>query len=894
MASGANGTGESEPGANRASASDLVKIRTVVRKWWETGTDKPANLVGLAVSGGGIRSATFALGLIEALARSSRDALAKIDIVSSVSGGGYVSCFLRSLFMPSTGRGIVPEKGSEALDGGDPVFSAKEIEDQYAFARAVFDKGVNEQTIDWSDKNGKKETLRNPLWWLREHGRYLAPNGATDYFFAAAYLIRNWVAMVYIFFLASLAVSALVVLLEAFLVWKGWLPSGLTWLELSPSAPAHLPCTTCMHRILPVSPLLLLGPALLVCAVVISIAYWMTQAMSPNEPRAGSQRLRLLAAVVATLAIAAIVYYLAFRWAQPAVWPIPFSIHLSREGQFAWIFTGGLVLAAAGAALALCCAALALLFRKGTGLTIWLRQALTNCSAKMNLWLLVVVVVGLVDSAGAALDLWFRYGAGGSYGSFGVAILPAVAFLIHKLPSWVGGGASTGGVVSLLKRFTNVVAFVAGIVLYGMVAIAAGALVDHFAWTVGAWVCPVDWPRLLLTILIALGLAVLAGTATGFINLSSLHLLYASRLTRAYLGATNKERLVEAARSGKGFSIKNNNPDDYIQVPLYSRADLPAPLHIINTTMNETVDPQSQIVARDRKGEILSVEPGGVRVADELAGWKDIGRSRDAEHLSLGQWMAISGAAASSGMGRLTNLGLALAMTFANIRLGYWWWSPGVCRRKSAVSLRMRLFARVFGTFVYLFNEMTARYSRGYMRKYLTDGGHFENTGAYRLIQRRVPLILLTDDGADPDYAFADLEELVRKVRLDMGGEVEILKGDDLRLHLAGFGTRDLSIFVDPAANPAWQDDMAARRGEAFVLVLRVRFEAEDLHIFWVKPRFLPNLPPDVHGYGSANTDFPQQSTGNQFFDEAQWESYRRLGEESMNRLLDACPTLLA
>ena len=35
----------------------------------------------------------------------------------------------------------------------------------------------------------------------------------------------------------------------------------------------------------------------------------------------------------------------------------------------------------------------------------------------------------------------------------------------------------------------------------------------------------------------------------------------------------------------------------------------------------------------------------------------------------------------------------------------------------------------------------------------------------------------------------------------------------------------------------------------------------------------------------SVNPTFPQQSTADQFFDEAQWESYRRLGEYVAQRL---------
>jgi hypothetical protein len=33
--------------------------------------------------------------------------------------------------------------------------------------------------------------------------------------------------------------------------------------------------------------------------------------------------------------------------------------------------------------------------------------------------------------------------------------------------------------------------------------------------------------------------------------------------------------------------------------------------------------------------------------------------------------------------------------------------------------------------------------------------------------------------------------------------------------------------------------------------------------------------------YGTSHTSFPNESTADQFFDEAQWESYRRLGEHA-------------
>src|SRR5579863_7232449 len=50
------------------------------------------NLTGLAFSGGGIRSATFNLGVLQALAQ--RGLMGKFDYLSTVSGGGYTGSWL--------------------------------------------------------------------------------------------------------------------------------------------------------------------------------------------------------------------------------------------------------------------------------------------------------------------------------------------------------------------------------------------------------------------------------------------------------------------------------------------------------------------------------------------------------------------------------------------------------------------------------------------------------------------------------------------------------------------------------------------------------------------------------------------------------------------------------
>jgi len=57
--------------------------------------------VGVALSGGGIRSATFCLGLFQALARHRQ--VRQIDFLSTVSGGGYFGSFLGLAFARENG-----------------------------------------------------------------------------------------------------------------------------------------------------------------------------------------------------------------------------------------------------------------------------------------------------------------------------------------------------------------------------------------------------------------------------------------------------------------------------------------------------------------------------------------------------------------------------------------------------------------------------------------------------------------------------------------------------------------------------------------------------------------------------------------------------------------------
>src|SRR4029077_899151 len=132
--------------------------------------------------------------------------------------------------------------------------------------------------------------------------------------------------------------------------------------------------------------------------------------------------------------------------------------------------------------------------------------------------------------------------------------------------------------------------------------------------------------RLSVAILVVLlACTCLFGQTTTCANLSSLHACYASRLTRTFLGASNPERL-----KGNDTAVKDTvggddcSGDEYWRWPTLnvspnaapSNAPKPwtrgGPLHIINTTVNETMDTKMKVQNQDRKGTGLAFGPCGL------------------------------------------------------------------------------------------------------------------------------------------------------------------------------------------------------------------------------------------------------------------------------------------
>jgi hypothetical protein len=323
-----------------------------------------------------------------------------------------------------------------------------------------------------------------------------------------------------------------------------------------------------------------------------------------------------------------------------------------------------------------------------------------------------------------------------------------------------------------------------------------------------------------------------------------------------------------------------------------------APLHLINVTLNNTVDPGEQLVQRDRKGQPLLVTPLGFTVDGVFHEFPKLQPRYEIQRtLSVGQWIGTSGAAFSTGIGRQTSLGLSLLLGAANVRLGTWWESGAGSDPPRPWGLQ--LAREAFRTQGYLLQEFTAKF-HGLRRQwqYLSDGGHFENTALYELLRpsRGVGFVLACDNGADPDYEFADLANLVRLARIDLGLELEMDTGvgDDpvLREWIGvpgDFRPRRPPAAVQEDGEPAAADEPAPSAREPVALLLRARPGGALRPTCWVlllKPRVRRDSAIDVVQYRRTHPAFPQESTSDQFFDEAQWESYRKLGRDNAAALL--------
>jgi hypothetical protein len=855
----------------------------------------------LCLSGGGIRSASFALGVLQALAR--RGLLPQFHYLSTVSGGGYVGAFLSAW------------RWHEADD--ERVFSALVRRDRdagFAEPRELEELRANSNFLTPRLGLLSADTwtaivlyLRNLLlnWFIFAPlflGLLLIPHASWDalIWFNNLVGIVNWAMLLValLLLLLGLAVSVagrpardrpgaggfserrfapktrsiiLFICLPIFgaagflAIFSAWLPPNrhdLLWgvLRLGEPGPDF---SYPIFRFYPI-----LYPAL-VGALVYALAWvigFFAGGGRPRELRRIRKRRRDPVPPLAELGC-----YAVSGAAAGAIVTIGIAFYqrlsgLAEGGDASALlafFFGGYnrisIIVAVGVAWTMVAVFAAdLLF---TGLTSYHRNgdADREWSARLAGYL----------AAGAIL--WLAFAAIVLYGPFALAAFNGWAFTMvggaSGLATLLLGGsgktaATTARQVGERLSVTTVVD-IATLVFILVLAILLSRLArSGLEYAVPALgIDASSLAKMILSAGAAAALIVFSAIASYWINVNrfSLHAVYRNRLIRAFLGAARAGHREETRTHSSpdpftGFAEADNLP----LAALWERGGNGGRrclYPVVNTTLN--VVASANLAWQERKAEPFAMTPlacGNPIV--EFVPTQFYGGPR--RGITLGTAMAISGAAVSPNQGYHSSPIVGLLLTLFNVRLGWWLGNP----RKGPQ------FYRRAGPRLSIWPVLDELFGRTHDQGpyvYLSDGGHFENLGLYEMVQRRCRFILISDAGSDPKCTLEDLGNAVRKIWIDLGIGVE-------------FERIDVAARREPPADGV------------YCALGRIRYPedgAKEGILVYVKPGFHGSEPPDIRSYAALHQAFPHEGTGDQWFSESQMESYRGLGSHILETMCD-------
>jgi hypothetical protein len=301
-------------------------------------------------------------------------------------------------------------------------------------------------------------------------------------------------------------------------------------------------------------------------------------------------------------------------------------------------------------------------------------------------------------------------------------------------------------------------------------------------------------------------------------------------------------------------------------------------LHILNLALNLTGGEKLQW--QDRRAESFSVSP--LHCGSYWLGYRRSFRYGGREGISLGAAVAISGAFVSPNMGfMMTSPVVRFLMALFNVRFGAWLGNPGPAGDRPKVLERImtwpakllrgkidhpfQLASPTLSVLPFI-SEAFGDVDDKAAYVYLSDGGHFENLGLYEMVLRRCRFIVVSDASTDPDYSFQSLAMSVRQIRVDLGVPIDIPElsvtnpSQDMKNKYCAIGTIRYSC-VDRNPTDATTTD-----------------KDYDGVLIYIKPSLIGEEPRDVVNYWQDRQTFPQEVITDQWFSEAQFESYRALG----------------
>jgi hypothetical protein len=822
----------------RAEDEYITRRREALKPWecpfqdTENGED-PTGPVGLALSGGGIRSATTNLGILQSLV--TQRLLPAVDYLCTVSGGGYIGGCLSSLLSLNEDTHKTKKQDDYDLtEGGTP---------------ALFD--TTQEGFPLSDRpatSGTRFGGREQVAHLRTHGSFLIARGGLfrrDALRAIGNVLAGTTFTILFAALTLLGAAALIMAAAHDLSGDLVGQLGLTGLADDASLAdrfgrvgerlwTDITSWLAASRFGAVVRVSWPGVvfALIAFFVLALVALLPVRLGSPADGESDEDKRERRSLFIVGSALLAAVIWFTWRPTEPVLAPPWLRLFLPAA----------LLIVTRLASLAA-----AWMFIPWTP-SLWRREIRSVWGAFQ-----AITMYGIAAAVVFAMLPIAAYILKGHGVTHTIGAVISLAAARGVVPSLNGGGGTRRLPATLLRGSLGLAVWL--FLLFGTLAWSIGLIhvqdVASYA-SVAAWV---------FVALVAAG---------SFVNLNkvSLHYFYRDRLAETYLRtetpqARDTPSPLVTRRDSMTMSLKDLHGTDgsHQDATRPAQPHTTAPYHLISAAIN--LAGSRDLTRKDRKA-------GFFLFSKYFCGSKQTGYRRTEAYrggeTKLARAMTISGAAAGSAMGYQTFFAQAFATTLFNIRLGYWMLNP--TSRFQALGE-----AVVFWPWWLTKEIFSLTDARGRLVN-LSDGGHTgDNVGIYPLLQRQCQVIIACDAEADPTLGFGSFTRALRHAYVDLGVQIDI----DLDM-----------IRPDPKTGKS--------RSHCALGRIRYKDNEEDgakkkLSANWliyIKNSMTGDEPAPVQNYKHDHETFPHEATADQFFDDDQFESYRALGGHIANHTFTA------
>jgi hypothetical protein len=811
--------------------ADAIRLHRVER----LGEAGDAPWSGIGLSGGGIRSATFCLGVLQALAE--KDLLRRFDYISSVSGGGYMATSLQWWWGSSR---------DDKPSGSEPVFGLSPSDFPYGPARPDPDFIGPPSPVQLRAEQN--------LAFLRAHSSYLTPGRG----------ISVW--------------SILGVLLRTIII------SSLTWLPIIAACFAIISAVGYLFDLLfrsldVLSPVFDIVPArwIKTCnkeldcdlsySAVYAIALWafyivsglfvMAALLFALVSRAPQDNLNRTRTIVGCSVLAA-------ACAAALAW-----IVLAYEKRDMSVVLFGIALVVT---LAVCVVVVwsELMTPRSLNASYWLRRTTERVMGGAFIPSLAVLgysTIPIIPYFGVQYIGGHGFGAAlvalsALLSGVGSALYGYYTFLRNIVPSLTGQVAATVAAVIALYM-TLVVAYVLAQLL-----LHSGDHFEHFNLE-GFDVFDLG-PRQTYIVVGGAMLLAFAIALVANVNYVGFHRFYRDRLMEAFMPTDHAVGAMKSDFSPVADNLSVAELRRFFEARQPGDASRARPYPLINTNAILINDDDQKVASRG--GDNFLISP--FFVGSTATGWQDTLKYIELNGpLTLASAMAASGAAANAsagyiGTGITMNPLVSAVMSLLNVRLGLWVGNP---------RLRDPRRVRTIPTFLMMgISTGLSKHRRDRRFLELTDGGHFENLGLYELVRRKLEIILVVDGEEDPSISLSSLVSAARRIEQDFGARLDLATGEG--------GPERLVMYPSNGGYP-----FGVKYAKAPFLVGTIAYE-DGKHgvLIYVKATLIRQMDFTTAGYLANNPAFPHQTTADQFFDPDQFDAYRLLGYKSALEMIEA------